>query len=210
MKKIGVLNQMGGVGKTTMDVNLAAELARRGAQVLLIDADPQGSSLTWSAARQEEGKFPVVGLPQATVHRDIGRLGQGYDYVIIDGAPRVTDLARSVVMASDTILIPVTPSPLDVWAAADIVNIYKEVSMMKDRLNAAFVINRKIVNTAIGESVAESIAAHELPVLGATIGQRVIFAESFIQGQAAYEADEKSAAAKEVTAMTAELMDLIK
>ncbi len=103
---IGVLNQKGGVGKTTLSVNIAAALAKRGARVLLIDADPQGSSLDWSAAREGEPLFSVVGLPRASIHKEISQVGQGYDHIIIDGPPRVTDLARSAIMASDLVLIP--------------------------------------------------------------------------------------------------------
>ncbi|WP_375705399.1 AAA family ATPase, partial [Bartonella sp. AA86SXKL] len=108
---IGLLNQKGGVGKTTLSVNLAASFARTGARVLLIDVDPQGSALDWAAAREGASLFPVVGLPRATVHKEITQIGHNYDHIIIDGPPRVTDLARSALMASDFVLIPVQPSP---------------------------------------------------------------------------------------------------
>ena len=77
----GVLNQKGGVGKTTLSVNLAACLARTGARVLLIDADPQGSALDWAAARQGTALFSVVGFPRPTIHKEIAQLGQGYDHI---------------------------------------------------------------------------------------------------------------------------------
>ena len=107
----GVLNQKGGVGKTTLSVNLAACLARTGARVLLIDADPQGSALDWAAARHAAPLFSVVGFPRPTIHKEIAQIGHGYDHIIIDGPPRVTDLARSAIMASDIVVIPVLDFP---------------------------------------------------------------------------------------------------
>ena len=113
----GFFNQKGGVGKSTLSICLAASLARTGARVLLIDADPQGSALDWAAARQGPPLFTVVGFPRPSIHKEIGQIGQGYDHIVIDGPPRVTDLARSAIMASDVVVIPVQPSPYDIWAA---------------------------------------------------------------------------------------------
>ncbi|MDE0878526.1 MAG: AAA family ATPase, partial [Sphingomonas bacterium] len=140
---VGVLNQKGGVGKTTLSVNIAASFARLGGRVLLIDADPQGSSLDWAAARQEAPLFSVVGLPRATIHKEMDEIGKGYDHVVIDGPPRVTELARSAIMASDVILIPVQPSPYDIWAADEVVKLITEARVYREGLKAAFVVNRK-------------------------------------------------------------------
>ena len=171
---VGVLNQKGGVGKTTLSVNLAAALARNGERVLLIDADPQGSALDWAAAREGEPLFSVVGLPRATVHKEIGTIGKGYDHIIIDGPPRVTDLARSAIMASDVVLIPVQPSPYDVWAADEVVKLIDEARVYKESLKSCFVVNRKIANTAIGRDVGEALARFEgVPVLDTALHQRV-------------------------------------
>src|SRR3954471_6809643 len=92
---IGVLSQKGGVGKTTIAVNAAATLATRGRRVLLVDADPQGSSLAWSSARDRDPLFPVVGMAKPSLHRDLPEIGKDYDVVVIDGAPRVNELGRS-------------------------------------------------------------------------------------------------------------------
>lgn len=140
----GILNQKGGVGKTTLSVNLAAALAHQGYRVLLIDADPQGSSLDWAAARKDEPLFSVVGLPRATLHKEMAAIGHGYDHIIIDGPPRVTDLARSAIMASDVIVIPVQPSPYDIWAAEEVIKLIDEAKIFKENIKSCFVVNRKI------------------------------------------------------------------
>ncbi|WP_273755217.1 ParA family partition ATPase [Bartonella sp. MM73XJBT.G] len=205
---IGLLNQKGGVGKTTLSVNLAASFARTGGRVLLIDVDPQGSALDWAAAREEAPLFSVIGLPRATVHKEITQIGHSYDYIIIDGPPRVTDLARSALMASDFVLIPVLPSPYDIWAADGIVKLIDEARVYKENLKSAFVINRKIVNTAIGRDVNEALGIYPVHVLSSSVAQRVIFAEAAAQGKAVYEVDKQGPAAAEIEAVAAEIKEL--
>ncbi|TXN15071.1 AAA family ATPase [Methylobacterium sp. WL122] len=203
---IGVLNQKGGVGKTTVATNLAAVCAKAGNRVLLVDADPQGSSMAWSSAREGEPLFPVISMAKPTLHKDLPELASDYDVVIIDGAPRVNDLGRAAILASDIVLIPVQPSPYDVWASADTVQLIKEAQQYKENLKAVFVINRRIVNTAIGRDVVSALEQFDFPVLTAGFSQRVIYAESAMQGLSVIEADPKSEAAMEVAQLAAELI----
>ena len=207
---IGLLNQKGGVGKTTLSVNLAASLARTGARLLLIDVDPQGSALDWAAAREGESLFSVIGFPRATIHKEIGKIGQGYDHIIIDGPPRVTDLSRSAIMASDVVLIPVQPSPYDIWSVDEIVKLTEEARVYRDNQKVTFVINRKIANTIIGRDVREALANYSIPTMTAAVTQRVIYAEAVAQGQAVYELDPNGPAAAEIEAVTNELLEVLR
>ena len=201
---IAVLNQKGGVGKTTVATNIASAMALAGRHVLLVDADPQGSALSWSAVRKAEPRLAVVGMPKPTLHRELPSIARHYDAVVIDGAPRVNELARAAIMASDLILIPVQPSPYDVWAARDVVRLIEEARAIKDTLRAVFVINRRVARTAIGRDVGAALAGFGLPVAEATLGHRIAYAESAAVGLAVMEAAPNSEAAKEVARLVLE------
>lgn len=207
---IGILNQKGGVGKTTLSINLATAFALRDERVLLVDADPQGSSLAWSSVRSEPPLFPVVGMPKASLHKDLPELAENYDRVIIDGAPRVNEIARSAIMASDLVLIPVQPSPVDVWATDEIVRLIIEAQTYRPDIRGAFVINRKIANTAIGRDVAKAFGEHPFPVMKSVISQRVAFAESFTQGLSVMESGAGGSAAQEINVLIREIEKITK
>jgi chromosome partitioning protein len=204
---ISFLNQKGGVGKTTLAIHVADALARRKYKVLLIDADPQGSALDWAAARQGEPLFAVAGLPKASIHKELPALAKGFDIVIIDGPPRVYDVARSAIMASDLVLVPVQPSPYDVWAAKEIIDLMTEAAIFKPSLKTAFTINRKIVNTALGRDVVEALADYPIPVMKTSVCQRVALAESAAQGMTVFEMSSNNTAKRELNGLVDEIME---
>jgi chromosome partitioning protein len=205
---VSFLNQKGGVGKTTLAIHVADALSRRKRRVLLVDADPQGSALDWAAARRGDPLFPVAGLPRASIHKELPTLARGYDIVIIDGPPRVYDVARSAIMASDLVLVPVQPSPYDVWAAKEIIDLMHEATVFKPDLKSAFTINRKIVNTALGRDVVDALADYPIPVLKTAICQRVALAESAAQGQTVFETAPDNPAGRELLTLVDEIMGL--
>jgi chromosome partitioning protein len=165
-----------------------------------VDADPQGSALDWASMR-EEVTFPAIGLPKATLHREIAKLANGYAHVVIVGPPRINEIAKSILVASDLVLIPVQPSPYDVWACKDVVQLVEEARAFKEMLKAVFVINRKIPNTAIGRDVREALERYGIPILKAEVCQRVAFAESAAAGRVA----DSGKAAEEINALVEEI-----
>lgn len=206
---LGILNQKGGVGKTTLSISISHELARRNNKVLVVDSDPQQSSLSWSEVREDRPPFDVIGFAKKSLHRDLPTIASSYDCVVIDGPPRVTELARSCIMASDIIIVPCTPSPYDIWASEETVNLIDESQIYKAKLKSAFVINRKIINTAIGRDVSDALTGLKISVLKSHICQRIIFAESAASGMTIFDMDPQGKAAQEIKNLVDEILELL-
>lgn len=205
MKVIAVLNQKGGSGKTTIATQLARGLQLQGHSVLLVDSDKQGSARDWRAV-DEDNPVPVIGLDRPTLDKDLKRVSDK-DYVVIDGSPQATSLAISAIKAANFILIPVQPSPYDIWATSDLVDLVQQrIEVTDGQLQAAFVVSRAIQNTNIGKEVATALLDYGLPVLDTRIMQRVAYPNSAAIGKTVFDTESpNNSAIQEMTELVNEV-----
>lgn len=202
---ISFLNQKGGVGKTTLSINVAAALAGRGHRVLVIDADKQGSASTWAGLRSEPA-FQLVSMARENMAKEALRLAAGFDYAIIDGPPHAEQIARSCIVASDFVALPIEPSGLSTWASDLTVRQVQEAQAFKETLKCGFVVSRKIGNTVIGRDIRTMATAAGIAILDAEIEQRVGFAECMTMGKTIFEWSPGSAATREIEHLTSEIL----
>ena len=199
---VALLNQKGGVGKTTLATHIAGELALRGLHVVLLDADPQEFVTTGLDAAQKPAKLATAVQRRGPGTRNTApgsprTRRAGRSSVIIDGPPRIAALARSALLATERVLIPVQPSPYDLWASAEMVALIREAQVFRPALRAAFVINRRVSTTVIGREARQALAEQPLPALRSEVRQRIVFADSVAAGRLARETAPDGAAAQE-------------
>ncbi|MCE7733208.1 ParA family partition ATPase [Vibrio campbellii] len=195
---IAVLNPKGGAGKTTIALHLSRELKEHGS-VLMVDSDPQGSARDW--AEQGGGNsFPIVGVDRAgALKSTIQQIAPSYDWVVIDGAAKLEEMAAHAVSIAELIIIPVQPSPLDLWACEALVSHIKQRQIITDGIpTAAFQISRAKKGTTLAKDVRKVVAEYELPLLDGNIHDRTVFAKSLSDGSTAIDVEPNGAAAFEI------------
>lgn len=196
--RIAVANQKGGTGKTTLTVNLAAGLHRRAATALL-DADPQGSAGHWVRLGSESGDLPPVRrLGEDAVDVAIGDAARTHRYVLVDCPPHLQSAALQQVMrAVDVVLIPVQPSPLDLWASVDMAEAVREAQRRNKRLRAYLVVNQLDRRNALSGAMQQALAEFDLPVLANGLTRRAAFRSAALEGGSVYALGSRGAAAVE-------------
>ena len=183
MPVVAIVNQKGGTGKTTLSTNLAWVLAEKG-DVLLLDADPQASTHNWGASDDPAPTtLTVKGAAAGDLLRIVRSMGSDYDWVIIDGPPGIPNTTDAAVRAADVVLIPAKPSPLDVWAAADIVAaVQARQKAAKGVPKAAFVITMTQPRTRLGRQIDDALNEMGIPVFQARTTQRVAYPNAINEG----------------------------
>lgn len=210
MPTIAFLSQKGGAGKTTLATCVARQLQLDGLDVILIDSDPQGSARDWRAATEQDTVL-VVGLDRPTLEKDIKALSDGgKKWVIIDGAPRNEAMTVSAIKAADLVLIPVQPSPYDVWASEDLVSVIKTRQEVTDgKPKAAFLISRAIRRTELSRDVFSALQELGLPVFEHFTTQRQIYPKAAAVGLTPADMEGDGEAAKEIRAIIQEISTFV-
>lgn len=214
-KIVAVVNQKGGAGKTTLTMQLAGTLGRRGHRVLVVDADSQGTATRWAASAQDDKPFPatVVGLSaaQGKLHREVARLAPDYRYIVVDGPPAAdSPIARSALLAADLALVPVIPSPLDIWASVGIRRTIAEALDLNEGLLARLVVNQCQPNTSLAREVLELLPEFGVAMADSQLRQRTVYRQCAVYGQTVHEFGYKGAAAiQEINALCDEVLALL-
>ena len=145
-KIISVVNQKGGTGKTTLSTQIASAFSvLHGKKVLLVDADPQGTATRWATTAEEDQPFPaaVIGLGMAgkKLHVEVRKHINDYDVIIIDCPPSIdSETPQSALIISDLVIVPVIPSPPDLWATVGIKKLIGYVEPLNDQLQKLLIL----------------------------------------------------------------------
>ena len=202
---ITVAQRKGGAGKTTLAAQLAVAWRLDGRRVALIDTDALGSLHAWAEERRrrlgDEGALPVTHLSGWRLGSELARLKGAADVILVDCPPHAETDAKTAIRASDLVLVPCQPNPLDLWATRETLEMIR-----REGRPALLVLNRMPARGRAALAAREAMTADGLPLAGTSLGNRVAFAASMGEGRGVGETDPRSPAADEVAALAEEVL----
>ena len=202
---ISLVNQKGGVGKTTAAINIAAGLKRKNHKVMFIDTDPQGSATQWHAV-EGNNAFDILHRPEPVNRIEIEELSQNCDYLVIDAPPALGDISKSVLAVSDLPIIPLSPSALDIWSCRGTIEMIEEVRPENPDMKVKLLINRKIPGTRVGREARSSLEVFNIEVFDSALCQRVAYIDAMSCGVSVMQYAPKSKAAEEIEHLCDEIV----
>ncbi len=207
---ISILNQKGGVGKTTISVNLSHCYHLRGFKTLLVDSDSQASARHWHEKSNGE-ILDLIALDRPTLNKDVIKFRDYYPRIIIDGVAKLNEMTPPALICSDLVIIPVQPSYFDIWATKKTVDLAKErIEITNGKLKVYFLINGIFPNTIMGREVEGILQEYGLPVLKSTIQARQIYKKSHDKGETAFNYSQEKApeAVQELNNLVSEIEEV--
>jgi chromosome partitioning protein len=215
-KIISITNQKGGAGKSTTTMLLAGGFAKKNLRVFVADADKQRTATRWAKEAPENSPFPANVYPmgdyEATIHREIRKVIDSYDVILVDCPPALeSPIPQSALQVSDLALIPMIPSPPDIWAATGIENLVKRAAITNPTLQARILVNMAQDRTMLSRKVEELLEAFGIPLLRHRLIQREVYRHTAGFGLTIYgmTGDTAQVAQREVTAITKEVLTVL-
>jgi chromosome partitioning protein len=204
-KVLTIAQQKGGVGKTTLAAQLAVVWALQGRRVALFDIDPQGSLAAWAELRRKRLGDAALGFEFAAMSgwradARVERYARDMEFVIVDSPPHAELEARMALRAATLVVVPLQPSPLDLWSAGT------TLKLARDEKRAILaVLNHVPARSSLTAAVAGELARDGVAVATARLGSRVAFAQAMAQGSGVTESAPSSLAAAEIAALAEEI-----
>jgi chromosome partitioning protein len=178
--RLALVSSKGGTGKTTSVVSLAMVLHRRG-RTLAVDCDPQGSLMNWSEEAADGDSslpFTVVGMATRDVHVRLADLGTGYEHVVVDTPPGDLGIIRSAILASDIVLVPVSPSGLDLNRIRPTFELLSEIGISHP-VKVGVLLTKVRRGTRSARAARGILAEHGYPAMKTEIPLAEHFAAAF-------------------------------